>query len=266
MKHYNKKLDELFDRWLQVSDKEKFCRDGLMLKYGQKPEYVDEQWEKAPRRVMFLVKDNPDGWGHDTRTWLVEGEQAENSRKLKGGDVGKSGFLPNIAKMLYGLLIISPDNPAALPQTEEGMNKVREIQLGELSLLKSFIAICSKYGYKYLAQATENKIRAEFGKEVNTDKADRHFDFAIDTGSKLYLMEVNYYGNGGSKLKSVAGEFGNLFGLVKNKRTGFIWITDGEGWLTAKHPLREAFEHIDYIMNINMLEQGLLEEILVKGL
>lgn len=127
MKHYNKKLDELFDRWLQVSDKEKFCRDGLMLKYGQKPEYVDEQWEKAPRRVMFLVKDNPDGWGHDTRTWLVEGEQAENSRNLKGGDVGKSGFLPNIAKMLYGLLIISPDNPAALPQTEEGMNKVREV-------------------------------------------------------------------------------------------------------------------------------------------
>lgn len=29
--------------------------------------------------------------------------------------------------MLYGLLIISPDNPAALPQTEEGMNKVREV-------------------------------------------------------------------------------------------------------------------------------------------
>jgi len=76
---------------------------------------------------MFLVKDNPDGWGHDTRTWLVEGEQAENSRNLKGGDVGKSGFLPNIAKMLYGLLIISPDYPAALPQTEEGMNKVREV-------------------------------------------------------------------------------------------------------------------------------------------
>ena len=59
--------------------------------------------------------------------------------------------------------------------------------------------------------------------------------------------------------------FYKIHQLKKNKRTGFIWITDGEGWLTAKHPLREAFEHIDYIMNINMLEQGLLEEILVKG-
>jgi type II restriction enzyme len=37
-------------------------------------------------------------------------------------------------------------------------------------------------------------------------------------------MEVNYYGGGGSKLKSVAGEFSNLFNLVKNKNTGFIWL------------------------------------------
>lgn len=127
-------------------------------------------------------------------------------------------------------------------------------------------AICEKYSFKYLAQATAHKIKEEFGKEVNTDKADRHFDFAIDTGNKVYLMEVNYYGGGGSKLKSVAGEFSSLFSLVKNDSTGFIWVTDGEGWLTAKRPLRETFDRIDYIMNIEMINKGLLEEILVKGL
>ena len=127
-------------------------------------------------------------------------------------------------------------------------------------------AICDKHGYRYIAQATANKIKQEFGKEVNTDKADRHFDFAVDTGDMLYLMEVNYYGSGGSKLKSVSGEFSSLFDLVKNENTGFIWITDGEGWLTAKRPLRETFDHTDYVMNINMIEQGLLEEILVEGL
>ena len=31
------------------------------------------------------------------------------------------------------------------------MNKVREIQLGELSLLKNFIAICSKHDLRYYA-------------------------------------------------------------------------------------------------------------------
>ncbi len=127
-------------------------------------------------------------------------------------------------------------------------------------------AICDKHGFKYLAQATAAKIEQEFHKTVSTDKADRHFDFAIDTGTRLYLMEVNYYGGGGSKLKSVAGEFSSLFSLVKNDDTGFIWVTDGEGWLTAKRPLSETFNATDYVMNINMIEQGLLEEIVTKGL
>ena len=127
-------------------------------------------------------------------------------------------------------------------------------------------AICDKYGFRYLAQATAAKIKQFFGKEVSTDKADRHFDFALDTGAMLYLFEVNYYGSGGSKLKSVAGEFSNLFSLVKNDTTGFIWITDGKGWLTAKRPLSETFNAIDYVMNINMIKQGLLEEVVANGL
>lgn len=127
-------------------------------------------------------------------------------------------------------------------------------------------AICEKYNFKYLTQATVDKIKVEFGKEVSTDKADRNFDFAIHTGKKVYLMEVNYYGSGGSKLKSVAGEFTNLFSLVKNEDTGFIWVTDGNGWLTAKRPLLEAINATDYVMNIKMINEGLLEEILVKGL
>ena len=127
-------------------------------------------------------------------------------------------------------------------------------------------AICEKQGFRYIAQATAAKIKQEFSKDVSTDKADRHFDFAIDTGAMLYLLEVNYYGGGGSKLKSVAGEFSNLFSLVKNETTGFIWVTDGEGWLTAKRPLSETFNMTDYVMNINMIEQGLLEEIVTKGL
>ncbi|NLY87884.1 MAG: restriction endonuclease [Clostridiales bacterium] len=135
------------------------------------------------------------------------------------------------------------------------------------NLIEVYIkAICEKHGYRYLSQATAAKIKQKFGKEVSTDKADRHFDFALDTDAMLYIFEVNYYGGGGSKLKSVAGEFSNLFNLVKNEGIGFIWVTDGGGWLTAKRPLSETFHAIDYVMNINMIEQGLLEEIVTKGL
>ncbi len=126
--------------------------------------------------------------------------------------------------------------------------------------------ICKKYNYKYLQQATAKKIKTEFGKEVVTDKANRHFDFAVDTGSKLYLIEVNYYSAGGSKLKSVAGEFKNLYNLVKNDTTSFVWITDGEGWLTAKRPLYETYHATDFVMNIDMIENGLLEEVFNKKL
>ena len=127
-------------------------------------------------------------------------------------------------------------------------------------------AICIKHGFRYIAQASASKIKQEFGKDVTSDKADRRFDFAIDTGDMLYLSEVNYYGGGGSKLKAVAGEFSSLYTLAKNDTTGFIWITDGEGWKTSRRPLRETFDHTDYVMNLNMIEQGLLEEILVLGL
>ncbi len=127
-------------------------------------------------------------------------------------------------------------------------------------------SICEKCNFRYLRQATVNEIKSVFGKDVITDKANRHFDFAIDTGAKLYLIEVNYYGGGGSKLKSVAGEFSTLFTLVNNDDTGFIWITDGKGWLTAKRHLLETYNLIDYVMNIKMLNEGILEEVLLKGL
>lgn len=124
---YNKQLDEqLFNRWIEVADKGKFCKDGLMLKYGYPPEFVDEQWEKVSRRVLFLVKDNPDGWGHDTRRWLIDGAEAEHCRNLKDGRVGRSGFIPNIAKILYGLLNVAKDNPVANSQVEQEFDKVRE--------------------------------------------------------------------------------------------------------------------------------------------
>lgn len=125
--------------------------------------------------------------------------------------------------------------------------------------------LCERCNFQYIKQATATAIKSKFGKTVNTDKSDRHFDFAIDTAKKIYLLEVNYYAGGGSKLKSVAGEFKSLFELVNNDATGFIWVTDGKGWLTARHPLSETFNATDFVMNLEMIEQGVLEEIITKG-
>lgn len=128
--------------------------------------------------------------------------------------------------------------------------------------------ICSKNNYRYISQATAHKIEAILGYKVSVDKTERSFDFAIDNGYKLYLVETNYYGGGGSKLKSVAGEFTTLFNFIKKETPehGFIWITDGIGWNTAEKPLRESFDKVDYILNLNIVQSGILEDIISQGL
>lgn len=128
--------------------------------------------------------------------------------------------------------------------------------------------ICSKNNYRYLSQATSHKIKTTLGYNVSIDKSERSFDFAIDNGCKLYLVETNYYGGGGSKLKSVAGEFTTLFNFLKKETPehGFIWITDGRGWGTTEKPLRESFDKVDYILNLDMVQNGILEDIISQGL
>lgn len=97
-------LDKLFEEWIQFIDPDKFCRDGLVMKYREtQGNTIEEKWSNAERRIAFLLKDNPDG-GTDLRTWLSEeGENYEQNRSLCGGKVGQTGFLPNIARMFYGL-------------------------------------------------------------------------------------------------------------------------------------------------------------------
>lgn len=122
--------------------------------------------------------------------------------------------------------------------------------------------ICSRHDYEYMTQATAPKIQAKWGRKVTVDKSTRRIDFAINTSDKLILIETNFYSGGGSKLKSTAGEYRTLYKCLKADGHQFIWITDGAGWRKTQKPLEETFNEIDYILNLEMIEQGLLERIL----
>lgn len=126
-------------------------------------------------------------------------------------------------------------------------------------LIKS---ICLEYGYDYISQATASKIKSQFDLNLSVDKTNRTIDFAINTGTQLFLIEVNFYGSGGSKLKATAGEYKSLYDHIEKDGHNFIWITDGKGWKTAIPALRETFEKIDYILNLDMVSQGILANIL----
>lgn len=126
--------------------------------------------------------------------------------------------------------------------------------------------ICESRGFTYRKQATSEKVNCEWSLKLSVDKSSRRFDFAIYNGKKLYLIEANYYGGGGSKLKATAGEYKALYDFVSAEGHKFIWITDGLGWKTARRPLEETFNHIEYLLNLKMVTKGLLEDIILNDL
>jgi type II restriction enzyme len=120
--------------------------------------------------------------------------------------------------------------------------------------------------FSYLKQATSEKIFKAWDIVVIADKTSRRFDFAINNQGLLYLIEVNFYGGAGSKLKATAGEYKALFDLLSPQNHQFIWLTDGLGWKRSLKPLEETFNHIDYTLNLNMSSTGLLAEIIKRKL
>lgn len=82
----------------------------------------------------------------------------------------------------------------------------------------------------------------------------KRFDFVLYMPNKIYLVEVNFYSGGGSKLNEVARAYTELAPKI-NSCPGFefVWITDGIGWNNAKGKLEEAFYTIPNIFNLTTL-------------
>ncbi len=92
--------------------------------------------------------------------------------------------------------------------------------------------------------------------EITSLGADvKRFDFVIKTKQKTYLIETNYYNSGGSKLNEVARAYSDLAPKI-NQYNGyeFVWITDGQGWFSAKNKLEEAYNIIPRVYNLTTLE------------
>lgn len=117
--------------------------------------------------------------------------------------------------------------------------------------------------WQYATQIGVAEIKRHWGIDVPTDKSSRRFDGVVYNPSTktVTLIETNFYGGGGSKLKAVSGEFRDLNGFVTKEDVQFVWISDGMGWDTARLPMSEAFEQIPYIINLNMVNNGYLRKI-----
>lgn len=115
--------------------------------------------------------------------------------------------------------------------------------------------IIKKSGVQYRKEVVSSKW-PEITEALGTDK--KRFDFVITTKAKTYLLEVNFYSGGGSKLNETARSFTEL-GPKVNSVPGFefVWITDGKGWNSARNKLQEAYYTIPSVYNLLTLKDFL---------
>ena len=110
MNEYNNKLNELFNVWkaeiLKIEANPRihngelvFTSDGILEKDDNSID-VEKQWKESPRRILFLLKDQPGKDSDDLRKWLIN---KKSNQELK------SKFIHNIANAFYGLNTINRD-------------------------------------------------------------------------------------------------------------------------------------------------------------
>lgn len=168
MTDYNGQLDVLFKEWEAASianGDDVISKDGLMK---MKDVDVNEMWDKSPVRVMFLLKDQPNGGGDDIRNWLTLPDSnrfARRNREVHGT------FLKRLAFLLYGFVYGSTEfwtikkedvikcfleTPFALVETKKQsggtsvsnrvmniyINRYRDFLLKEIEILSPNIIVC----------------------------------------------------------------------------------------------------------------------------
>ena len=111
-------------------------------------------------------------------------------------------------------------------------------------------------------QDIEEKWKLDMSFISNKNTSTKRFDFVVKTDNCIYGIETNFYASGGSKLNETARSY-KMIAEEADKVVGFefVWFTDGMGWISARNNLRETFDSMDNIYNINDMKNGVMGEI-----
>ena len=134
----------------------------------------------------------------------------------------------------------------------EGKTVARKNRSGHV--MEGMVAnILDKNGVKYRQEVYSTEW-PNLQKVLGDDE--KRFDFVIKTTTKTYLIEVNFYSGGGSKLNEVARSYSDIAPKI-NSVPGFefVWITDGIGWKSARNKLQEAYNIIPSIYNLTNIKE-----------
>lgn len=134
---------------------------------------------------------------------------------------------------------------------EVGLDTNARKNRGGDNMSKALSLIFDKAGifYKKEINSTDFSEIESLGVDV------KRFDFVIKTKKRTYLIETNYYNGGGSKLNETARAYTDVAPKINQYNNfEFVWVTDGQGWLSAKNKLEEAYNNIPSLYNLVTLE------------
>ena len=115
------------------------------------------------------------------------------------------------------------------------------------------VKIIKQKAFKYLEEKEKIKIPQKL--------SNRKFDYVIINKDKYFNMEVNYYDGQGSKPQEIVDSYINRRNELVKEGCGFIWLTDGVGWRGGTNQITNAFNDMEYVLNIEFARKGILERI-----
>jgi len=244
--------DNIEQEFIKLIEKYPEIREALPLLIAVRKDKLNET--PIITDMDSLIPENKKYIFYDDLTENIKKELLIFFRESGLKEILENRYIKNLVDYYFGVEIGS-DTHARKNRTGDIMENIVSKFLDEF---------CTKNkNFVFIEQATQKRIKDSFNYEIKIDKNSRRFDFALynKESLKLYLIEVNYYSSRGSKLKATAGEYQYLHDFIKSQNIHFIWITDGKGWMSALHSLEETFNHNDYVINLDMLKNGVLEEI-----
>lgn len=154
------------------------------------------------------------------------------------GDIFRNKDITNLVDYVFGI--------------EVGLDTNARKNRGGDNMSKAVSLIFDKAGIFY-----KKEVRNTIFPEIVSLGADvKQFDFVIKTQKKTYLIETNFYNTGGSKLNEVARAYSDVAPKINQyENYEFVWITDGQGWLSAKNKLEEAYNIIPSVYNLSTLRE-----------
>ena len=122
----------------------------------------------------------------------------------------------------------------------------------------------AQYQKEMYSSEVEREFHIDLSAIADHGKAAKRFDFVVSAPKGVYAIETNFYASSGSKLNETARSYKNIaINSANIAKFSFVWITDGKGWLPARNNLKETFDVMQHIYNLEEIQHGIMGTVFV---